>query len=232
MSSSHTSSRVRSKLIAVLGVCVTVIVYMFAFEVLDARQEGMGVAAAVHSVLPHLPRMLPPILPACAVGVLFALLSFGRQPAGAGSPIEAGRVVWRRLRFWTTVVMASLLLMAAGVMFHDRAKGQWGALGWVFAVMFVIFTAQLIAQWVKRPSSERLYTLGTGDSSRLNDERSQQVRGKVANTTLTIFTIVLLMGGVVYETVVLGTEPVLTGAELLVLGLIWTIATIYWNRRL
>ena len=98
--------------------------------------------------------------------------------------------------------------------------------------MCVLFAATLVGYWVQRPSSERLYALGTGDTSRIHDERLQQVLGKAANTTLCIFAGVLILGGLVYETLVLGVWPILTAAEFVTLLVIWTIATSYWNRRL
>jgi hypothetical protein len=74
--------------------------------------------------------------------------------------------------------------------------------------------------------------MGADDESRINDGRAQLVRGKAAETTLNVFALPLIVGGLVYETLVLGVWPILTGSLIVILIGALGISTSYWNRRL
>ena len=101
-------------------------------------------------------------------------------------------------------------------------SGQWQGSDWMIALSLLGLTAMVGIPWILRPSLESLYA----------DERSQEVQRKAAQLTLFIFIFVLLIGGTLYETMVLRTEPVLTGTLILILFLILTITNAYWSRRL
>jgi hypothetical protein len=146
--------------------------------------------------------------------------------------VEAARATWRRVRLLFTAAIAPLVLRQVWVMVGRLANGQWQGEDWILALSILAWVVMVGIQWVVPPSPEQLYALGTGDASRVNDERAQAVQGRAAQLTLFIFMFVLLIGGTLYETMVLRAWPVLTGAMFLILVLIWTITNAYWNRRL
>lgn len=232
MSDSRRSSRTRSTVVMLAGTCIYVVVLMFALGALFARQEGLGVGAAAARALHELSLKLPPVLVGYAVGLFLILFALSRKPHTAATPIEAGQAEWRRIRRWTTAGMAPFLVFAAGTMIYHLSTGDWQDIDWLLAVLFAIFSVAVVGNLAHTPSPERLYALGTGDASRVNDERVQQVRGKAAQTTLSIFAAFLVFGGTLYETLVLGAWPILTGSAVVVLVSILAIATAYWNRRI
>jgi hypothetical protein len=232
MSNSRRSTRVRNVLILIACADFFTVVWMFALGALFARQEGLGVGAAAARALSELPRKLPPLLLGFAIGLTLVLVFLCRKPAAADTPVEAGKIAWRRLQVWIGLSFAPILLIAAAMMIYHLATGQWQDLDWIAAVLFVIFSTVLVGQLLHRPSPERLYVLGTDDDSRVNDERAQAVKGKAAETTLGIFTGILILGGILFETLVLGSWPILTGSLVVVLVGTLMVATSYWNRRL
>jgi uncharacterized membrane protein len=155
-------------------------------------------------------------------------LILGRRSTADESPVEAGRATWQRILLGPTAAMGPFLLWRAWAMVGRLANGQWQGSDWATLALWAMF----VIPWIVRPSTEELYVLGTGDGSRVKDERWQQVTGKAANLTIVIFVWVLLIGGALYETMVLRTEPVLTIAMLLILMLILAITNAYWSRRL
>ena len=48
----------------------------------------------------------------------------------------------------------------------------------------VLYTVVVMVYWVVKPSREYLYAQGTGDRSRIDDERAQAVKGRTAGTTI------------------------------------------------
>lgn len=234
MSNSRASSRTRNVLIMLACACTFSIVWMFALQALLARQEGLSVVAAAAKALHSLSRQLPPLLVGYAVGLALVLVFLCRKPegAGTGTPVETGRIAWQRLRSFVALSFAPFLLVAAGMMIYHLVTDQWQDLDWILALLFLIFSTVLVGHLLHRPSPERLYVLGTGDDSRVNDERAQMVRGKAAESTLGISAGVLVLGGMLYETLVLGTWPILTGSLIVILIGALGISTSYWNRRL
>jgi pimeloyl-ACP methyl ester carboxylesterase len=224
--------RTRNVLIMLACACFFTVVWMYALQALFARQEGLGVGPAAARALHDLARKLPPVLVGYSIGLVVVLVFLCRKPDGAGTPAEAGRMVWKRLRSFVALSVAPFLLIAAAMMIYHLATDQWQDLDWILALLFVIFSTVLVGHLLHRPGPERLYVLGTGDASRVNDERAQAVRGKASETTLGIFAGVLVLGGTLYETLVLGSWPILTGSAVIALICILGIATSYWNRRL
>ena len=232
MNSPCASKRARNVLILIVCADFFSVVWMFALGALSARDEGLGVGPAAAKALHELSRKLPPLLVGFAIGLILVLVFLCRKPAAADTPVEAGKIAWRRMQVWVGLSFAPVLLIAAAMMSYHLATGQWQDLDWIAAVLFVIFGTVLVGHVLHRPDAERLYVLGTGDESRVNDERTQAVRGKAAQSTLNVFAGFLVLGGMLYETLVLGTWPILTGSAVIALICILGIATSYWNRRL
>ena len=86
--------------------------------------------------------------------------------------------------------------------------------------------------YLRKPTPEYLHALGTGDLSRLQDERAQRVGGAAAAVTLSIVVPILFLGGVLYEVLVRGEWPIRTGVELVIVLLVWSLAGWHWNRAL
>lgn len=232
MSETRTSPFFRRILIMMPLAFLTIVISMFATAAMFARQDGLAPGPAALKALQQLPQKLPPAVVGWIIGFGVILLMYARRPVQQESPVERGRIMWQRWRLVTAILAVPFLLIALVGMTYHLATGQWQDLDWLLAFLFVYFAAMLACLWLQRPSSERLYAIETGDRSRIMDERAQLVQGKAAQTTLSIFAAVLILGGGLYETVGLGRWPLLTGVELLVLLSVWVAAATYWDRRL
>ena len=188
----------------------------------DAISGGWGVAAAM---------MVGAVV--CAA----AFLLFNRPVAGEGTAPETARAIglrrWRRMRLLATIgALLLTALLAASYLFPDfvgfRLDGaHWLALsvGVSAAIVFTVF-------WVVKPSREYLYAQGTGDRSRIDDERAQEVKGRAAATTIPVLLGVVLLVGVPYEMLVQGVLPFRSYAEMAAILLVWGLASWRWNRKL
>ena len=227
MSSSRTPLCNRHLLFVLLSMNVAgfIIMPVLALNLLRHVASAPGAQDMMHDMMHD---QQPAWLGAYMIVVILLSLILGRRSTADESPVEAGRATWQRIRLGPTVAMAPFLLWQVWVMVGRLASGQWQGSDWATLALWAMF----VIPWIVRPSTEDLYALGTGDGSRVKDERWQQVTGRAANLTIVIFMFVLLIGGSLYETMVLRTWPVLTGAMFLILVLILAITNAYWSRRL
>jgi hypothetical protein len=151
------------------------------------------------------------------------------RPDEAGTPVEDGKVIWKHKRLlYTLLSVPAIISMSSSMIRHIEKKHD---MDWGLASTIVFIIAMLIQHWL-RPNQDTLYVMGTGDTSRINDERAQQVQGKAAISTLNILWYISLSGGILYEMAVLGTWPLYTTVGILFISLIQGIATRYWDKRL
>ena len=149
-----------------------------------ARQEGLGIAAALRSALfasaeAHV--ALAMAIGGGLGGLLFYFLVLRSKATVSETATSVGAVRWRRLRLFVTIGMLPSVLLVAGRLLYLLVTGRaleefdWMAIG------LAVFCAAVVATyWVVKPAPEYLYALGTGDHSRIRDERLQQVRVRAA----------------------------------------------------
>lgn len=220
----------RVSLTVLLGLAAFLI-YMFSLRAMQVRQEGLGILEALITAAGGLVIWLPT---AVMFAVFFLLITSKRSKhlTDHGDAVEAGRRHWHRLRIIVAMGTIPALIILGGIALYRLLSGQWSNEDWLIIVMWGVYAAILIVYWLKPPSRERLYAMGTGDTSRIMDERAQQVLGKTASTTLSIFFILLVFIGGPYEMIVEGSWPRETLVIAFVLAAIWSIASAYWNRRM
>ena len=223
--------------IAIIAVFVCIMVYSGVWlPILLARQEGLGIAAALRSALfasaeAHV--ALAMAIGGGLFGLLFYFLVFRSKATVSETATSVGAVRWRRLRLFVTIGMLPSVLLVAGRLLYLLVTGRaleefdWMAIG------LAVFCAAVVATyWVVKPAPEYLYALGTGDHSRILDERAQQVRGGAAHATLNIVVPVLLFGGMLYESLIRGEWPIRSAVELGLILLVYGLASLHWNRKL
>jgi len=233
MNSIHLNAPLRRMIGLLLVVLAGIIVWTVSLHGMQARQQGVGIYGALRSALHGLWGSLPFLLLWCLVVTVFLLVVYARDVPAAKTPAAAGRARWHRLRVVVAIGVIPFLLLAPGVMLYHLATGQWQQdIDLLFAGMWVISAAVFFAFWRDRPGPERLHALETGDPSRVNDERMQQVQGKAAQITIIVFLGLLVFVGVPSETIVAGNWPVIIFVEIATLLIVWAAATAYWNRRL
>ena len=161
-----------------------------------------------------------------SVGFLFIRRGAGRHGTAPGA------VVWRRLRLVS--VIGALLAVVAVALFLAAGLAGGGIEGWEWIPLLLIglMAAGALLFYLRKPTPEYLHALGTGDLSRLQDERAQRVGGAAAAVTLSIVVPILFLGGVLYEVLVRGEWPIRTGVELVIVLLVWSLAGWHWNRAL
>jgi len=185
----------------------------------DAISGGWGVSAAM-------------MVGAVACAAAFFLIN--RPVAGEGiSPETAGSRQWRRMRLFATIPALAFILITAGwVSFIMLTGKDLPDLVLIMLGLAVFYAVVVMVYWIVKPTREYLYAQGTGDRSRIDDERAQAVKGKAAATTIPVFLGVIMLVGVPYEMLVQGVLPVRSYAEAGVILLVWGLASRHWNRKL
>lgn len=202
-------------------------------RVLLARQSGLGPFAAVHDALVGEGWQSWVVMTVVAFLMGLLVSRIYRPIDQEGTAPEEARAIgehrWRRLRLFMTICfvicfVASVALSISGDFPDDH---DWIAFASMFGLALV-----LVGYWLWRPTPDRLYVLATGDRSRVDDERAREVAGRSAFTTIRIFLVAILLGGVSYEVVVKGVWPVRSFVEFGVLLALWSLSECYWNRKL
>lgn len=224
--------RIRTMVAMLLGYLLFGVLFTISLHGLQARQQGMGITQAVRFAFHNLWSSLPTMLGGFVVMSMVLLFFYGRTIPSAKTPVEAGQMRWQHIRRILVIGFVPILLVTAGMILYHLITGQWQDIDWLLVGMLACYTVVLLVYWRNRPGPERLYAMETGDVSRISDERMQQIQGKAAQVTINIFLIFLIFVGIPYETIVMGNWPFLTFIEFVILLVVWTIMTTYWNRRI
>lgn len=231
---SDVRSRSRRRWIAVIVTIVLTWLYMlFCLRILLARLGGASMGEALRAALPfHRPADWVFVLVAALTLTTWVWFVFIRRGAG-GHGTAPGAVIWRRLR---RVSVIGALIMLAYVAVHSVyfLMGGDGVEGWEWMCLLPLglFAAGALLFYRRKPSPEYLHALETGDLSRVQDERAQRAGGAAAVITLNVSLPILLFGGMLYEVLFRGEWPIRTGLEVVIILLIWSLASWHWNRTL
>jgi hypothetical protein len=218
---------------AIVVICLLSQLYgLFCLRVLLARLGGASIAEALRAALCfRAPADWAYVVVAASavvgsVGFLFIRRGAGRHGTAPGA------VIWRRLRL--VAVIGALLAVAAVALFLAAGLAGGGIGGWEWMCLLPIglMAAVVLLVYGRKPTPEYLHALGTGDLSRLQDERAQRVGGAAAATTLTVALPILFFGGTLYEVLFRGEWPIRTGLEVVIILLVWSLASWHWNRAL
>jgi hypothetical protein len=114
----------------------------------------------------------------------------------------------------------------------DVNNGGVGQLLWWLAGITLPVIGAIFWFWRRNPEHEAYIAQSTGDEAGLNDEREQLVKGKAATSTLYALAVPAILGGMLYETLFLGTYPVFTLCSGGIGLIIWSVSYKYWNRKL
>lgn len=232
MSSLSISQRIRRSLPSLVFGLAGATLFIFTACAVEARQQGMDVHHALISALRSIIFPLPTMLIGWTLGALVAIFVLSRSTGAEGTPVEAGRVICRRMRTGSLIAFTILILAFAWAVLSDLANGQWQGRDWVMLAVCLSLILLSVALWQAGASSERLYAISTGDTSRVNDERMQRVQEKAALVTMYIFQAFLVFAVLPYQAIVLGHWPAVTFVEIGVILVTSIAATTYWNRRL
>ena len=195
--------------------------------------KGLGPAAALRDAI----SVGWDVRAAMMVGLVVSAAVFfliNRPVAGEGiSPETAGLRQWRRMRLLVTICALPLMLMTAGwvgfIMLTGKDLPEHVLMMLGLAVCYAVV---VMVYWIVKPSREYLYAQGTGDRSRIDDERAQEVKGRAADTTINVFMGVMILVGVPYEVIIQGVLPFRSGVEMAVILLVWGLASWRWKRKL
>lgn len=227
-------SRSRRRSITIVVVIVLTQLYMlFCLRILLARLGGASMGEALRAALPFQGPADWAFLVVAASAVVGSVgFLFVRRGAG-GHGTAPGAVIWRRLR--RVSVICALLALVSVALF--LAAGLAGGVieGWEWIPLLLIglvAAAWALLFYLRKPTPEYLHALGTGDLSRVQDERAQRAGGAAAVITLNISLLILLFGGMLYEVLVRGEWPIRTGVEVGIILLVWSVAGWHWNRAL
>jgi len=228
-------SRSRRRWIAIVVVIVLTWLYgLFCLRVLLARLGGASMREALRAALPfheHADWIF--VVVAALALTTYVWFVFIRRGAG-GHGTAPGAVIWRRMRLGGVIGALLLALASAAAYLASILAGGGGTegWGWIALLLLALFAAGALLFWLRKPTPEYLHALETGDVSRVQDERAQRVGGAAAVITLNISLLILLFGGVLYEVLFRGEWPIRTGVELVIILLVWSLASWHWNRAL
>jgi len=224
------------------GAVIVVAIYlvgMGCFSILHrgllARQDGLSPAAALLEGISggwrmKAAMMVGAVVMACAA----ALFLINRPVAGEGiSPETAGSRLWRRMRLFATIAVLPFMLWTAGWVGYDLLAGK--DLPEHVLIMLGVaacYAVLAIVYWIVKPSPEYLYVLGTGDRSRVDDERARDVKGRAAVDAIGLLLALVLLVGVPYDVLIRGALPIRSGAEAGAILLVWSLCSWRWNRKL
>ena len=220
--------------------CVMVLSMAYGFlvlRVLLARQSGLGPAAALRDAISG---GWPIVALFLLVGAAVALTTYRLvMPRAAGQGVSpetaraAGSRQWRRMRLLATILALPLILLTAGWVGFIMLTGKDLDVHVLMMLGLAVWCAVVVmVYWIVKPSREYLYAQGTGDRSRIDDERAQEVKGRAADTTINVFMGVMILVGVPYEVIIQGVLPFRSYAEMAVICLVWGLASWRWKRKL
>jgi hypothetical protein len=200
---------------------------------LARASKGLGPAAALRDAISGGWDITAAMMVGAVVGAA-ALFLINRPVAGEGiSPETAGLRQWRRMRLLVTIGALPLILLTAGWVGFIMLTGKDLDVHVLMMLGLAVSCAVVVmVYWIVKPSREYLYAQGTGDRSRIDDERAQEVKGRAADTTINVFMGVMFLVGVPYEVIIQGVLPFRSYAEMAVICLVWGLASWRWKRKL
>ncbi|MCJ7752550.1 MAG: hypothetical protein MUQ65_15915 [Armatimonadetes bacterium] len=206
---------------------------IFCLRVLLARLGGASMSEALRAEFPFRRPTDWVFVVVAASALVGSVYSVFIRRGADGHGTAPGAVIWRRQRL-LPVIVALLALVCAAAYLASMLAGGGGTegLGWMYFLLPGLLVAGALLLYVRKPTPEYLHALETGDHSRLQDERAQRVGGAAAAITLSIFVPILFFGGVLYEVLFRGEWPIRTGLEVVIILLVWSLASWHWNRAL
>jgi hypothetical protein len=218
--------------IVLLAFCIALV--LAACQALSvAHAKGLGTTEAMHDLLKHWIIVVGYTIVMSGFMLGVAFFSYRHLNVPRNEALEVGAKRHTRTRLINTLAALLICAVAAVHVGHRLATGlPLGQDEWAWVGMATVLVAINAWQWIEKPSPERLYAIATGDASRLNDERTLQVKGRAAVFTGAVFTLALLIGGTAYESILRGEWPIRTLVELALLFVLQAIGTWYWNRKL
>ena len=232
MSNISRHERIRQILIIFLFEFLFGIIFTIALQGMRARQQSMSITNSLLYALHHSLAPLFGMFLGFAVMAIFIYLVIGRGNSSAKTSFESGQNRWQRFRVSVIFFLLAAFLSLSGLMLYHKFSGQWHNVDLLYSFIWIASVILLIAFWWYSPGSERLLAMETGDGTRFNDERMQDVQEKAALTTIPVFLGFLVFILVPFEAIVEGKWPLRTFFYAIVLLVIWASARIYWNRRL
>lgn len=208
------------------------LIFTISLHGLQARQQNMSIATSLLEAWHKCITQLPGMIFGFAISASIIYLILGQSIPTAKTSLEAGLIRWRRMRIFGMISLMPVFIFSLGMMIYHMTLGRWLDFDWLLLLVLFVSVILLIRTWTYTPESEHLYAMETGDTTRMNDERMQQIQYKAAQTTLPVFMGILILVGIPYEAIVIGRWPVLTLIDFGVLFIIWTAATTYWNKKL
>ena len=212
--------------------------YAILRKALEARQGGLDPAAALREAISgglfNMGMVL--VVVVLVVSLVGAILML-RGVAGKDTSREGARAAGSRL-----LRRHRLLLMVGGVLgipvfagptaFAVLTGKELPANALLMVGNAVLFAGIAIACWIVKPTPDHLYALGTGDRSRIDDERARDVKGKSAVDAIRLFVALVLLVGVPYEVLIRGVWPLYSGLAAGAIFLLWRLCSWHWNRKL
>lgn len=225
--------RARRMLIS-MGIGLAILaVFSVALAMVRGRYEGLSISQAL---VFGLKSTWPSIALAALVfyimwGVVY-LFIVDRPTTAIPDAIESGRARWKRMRLYISIGLVSVIIAFAFLMHYGLTRRGWDTMFWIPVVMVLLALAFLVRYWVHQPGRDYLYVLGTGDPSRINDERTKMISDKAAYTTLWIVGTLVFYGGILYEMIILGSVPWRTYISAGLIFFIYQLSRWYWGRKL
>jgi hypothetical protein len=205
---------------------------------LRARQGGLDPAAALREAISGGLFSMGMVLVVVAlvmslVGAILMLRGVAGKDTSREGARAAGSRLLRRHRLLLTVggvlaiplfVGPTAVAVLTGKELPDRALLELGNA--------VLFIAVAIVSWIVKPTPDDLYAFGTGDRSRIDDERARDVKGRSAVDAIRLFVALVLLVGVPYEVLIRGVWPLYSGLAAGAIFLLWRLCSWHWNRKL
>jgi hypothetical protein len=208
------------------------------FRTLQERQSGLSPGEALERAIVHIGRLWPVFVFMGLVAALTAYLlpspsARARQRIAPEAARTAGLRWWKRYRLLMTVCPLVIVALTVCLLVSRLASGQsLHRTDWIFLWLSVFYVIWLPVHWLVKPTRDALYVLGTGDGSRVDDERAQNVRGRAATNTMRLFVALVLLLGVPYEVLIRGVWPLYSGLAAGAIFLLWRLCSWHWNRKL
>ena len=238
MSDVQRSGRVKGMLKRFAILVVAMGCYAILRTALEARQDGLSPAAAlldgISGGLFSMGMVLVVVvLVVSLVGAILTLRGVAGKDTSREGARAAGSRLLRRHRLLLTVGGVLGIPVFAGPTALAVLTGKELPAHALFHLgMAVLFVVSAIASWIVKPTPDDLYAFGTGDRSRIDDERAQDVKGRSAVDAIRLFVALVLLVGVPYEVLIRGVWPLYSGVAAGAILLLWRLCSWHWNRKL
>jgi len=183
MSDVQRSGRVKGMLKRSAILLVAMGCYAIVRSALLARQSGLGPAAALREAISgglfSMGMVLVVVvLVMSLVGAILMLRGVAGKDTSREGARAAGSRLLRRHRLLLTVGgVLGIPVFAGPTAFAVLTGKELPANALLMVGNAVLFAGIAIACWIVKPTPDHLYALGTGDRSRIDDERARDVKG-------------------------------------------------------